>query len=69
MIRAVASGMEPIAQVYIGIATMSTAIMHRSGYSRNLMNRSSGTNAAMSAPSTSPMTSHLPMLCTIWKNP
>ena len=52
--RASASGMEPVAQVYMGMASTRTTIMQSNGYSCRKRKKSSGTNAAMSAPSRSP---------------
>ena len=57
--KASARGMEPVAQVYIGIASTNTTTMQSSGYSCRNRKKSSGTKAAISAPSKRPMMSHL----------
>ena len=54
-----ASGMEPVAQVYIGIASSNTTSMQSSEYSCKNKKKSSGTKAAIKAPSKSPIVSHL----------
>ena len=53
--RAKASGMEPVEQVYMGMEINSIANMQRIGYSRMDMNSSSGTNAAIKAPRAKPI--------------
>ena len=64
-----ASGMEPVAHVYIGIASMSTASIQSSGYSRRARKSSFGTNAEISAPKRRPMSSHLLTSPTMFTSP
>ena len=64
-----ASGIEPVAHVYIGIAKSNTQTMQRIGYSRNARNSSFGTNAEINAPSTRPIMSHLLTSPTMFTRP
>ena len=64
-----AMGMEPVAQTYIGMAIISTAIMESNGRLPNTEKKSAGTYTVIRAAIISPVTSQPPMLPTKSMNP
>ena len=61
IMSATAIGMEPVAQIYIGMAMASTRSMESRVLSLNTAKNSFGTKTVMRPATMSPMTSHLPM--------
>ena len=64
-IKATAMGMEPVAQMYMGMLMASTSSMDIHVLSAKMAKNESGTSTVMSAAMTRPTTSHFPMSSTI----